>query len=110
MGRSGMDGGSIDVPLVVGGQPVRLRVGQSPVVAGGESEIAWRQPSLEQALDSLMGVAGAISARLRDADATRVSVEFGCEFAIESGTFVAVIGKASATSAFKVCLEWESER
>jgi hypothetical protein len=34
--------------------------------------------------------------------------EFGCEFAVESGTLVAVVGKASGRSAFKVGLEWSA--
>jgi hypothetical protein len=38
--------------------------------------------------------------------AHKVSVEFGCEFAVESGGFIAVIGKASAKSTFTVGLEW----
>jgi hypothetical protein len=32
---------------------------------------------------------------------------FGCEFALESGSFVAVVGKASAASTFSVELEWD---
>lgn len=39
--------------------------------------------------------------RLQDTGACRVSVGFGCEFAVESGGFVAITGTASVASAFK---------
>lgn len=94
------------VPLQVEGQLVYLSAQELGPPRGEEDEIAWRPPTLEQALDGLMGVARAMGARLQQSDASKVTVEFGCEFAVESGAFVAVIGKASGRSAFKVALEW----
>ncbi|MFF4840954.1 hypothetical protein [Streptomyces collinus] len=41
----------------------------------------------------------AVVGRLREAHATRTRVQFGCEFALESGSVVAVVGKARAASA-----------
>lgn len=95
------------IPIDVDGQSVYLAVESTDERRPGEeSEISSRRPSLEQALDGLTAIARAMGARLRQSDATRVGVEFGCEFALESGSFVAVVGKASAKSTFKVTLEW----
>jgi hypothetical protein len=73
---------------------------------GDESEIAARRPSLDGVLNGLTALARRMGSQLSDTGASTVSVEFGCEFAVESGTLVAVVGKASAKSAFKVGLEW----
>jgi hypothetical protein len=98
------------VPLDVEGQRVYVWAQELPQTAGAadrpEDEVAWRPPTLEQALDGLMGVTRAMAVRLKQSDAEKVSVEFACEFALESGSFVAVIGKASGRSTFKVALEW----
>ncbi|MFI6251705.1 CU044_2847 family protein [Streptomyces sp. NPDC051016] len=98
------------IPLDVEGQTVYVAVQALELTATGpgvESEIASRRPTLEQALDGLMGLARAMGARLQESNASKVTVQFGCEFALESGTFVAVVGKASARSTFAVGLEWE---
>lgn len=98
----------IVVPLTVGGETVYLAV--RPVGGdadpGGEHEIAARRPTLDDVIGGLAAFADGLSTRLRETGASKVSVEFGCEVAAESGTFVAVIGKASAKSTFKVGLEW----
>ncbi|MGW7523267.1 CU044_2847 family protein [Streptomyces sp. NPDC054783] len=101
------------IPLEIDGTSVYLSVQE----LGGsshaefdefrETEISSRRPTLEQALDGLTGLARAMGARLQESDASRVVVEFGCDFALETGTFVAVVGKASTRSSFKVGLEWE---
>lgn len=94
------------VPTTVDGQRIDVWVQEPDGEAGEESEIAFRKPTLDQALDGLMSAVGAIGGRLRESDAQVATVEFGCEFVLESGSFVAVIGKASSTSSFKVTLEW----
>ncbi|MEV4676615.1 MULTISPECIES: CU044_2847 family protein [Actinomadura] len=95
------------VPLQVDGALIYMSVQQSEASGGQEEEeIGWRPPTLEQALDGLMGVARAMGTRLQQSDASRVTVEFGCEFLVESGKLVTVIGKASGKSSFKVALEW----
>ena len=97
------------VPVVVDGQKVYLSVRALPEspTSGDESEVSSHRPTLEQALDGLAGIAQVMGTRLRRADASRTTVTFGCEFALESGTFVAMIGKATAKSSFTVSLEWE---
>jgi hypothetical protein len=97
------------VPIEVGGQKIYLSV-RAVEPAGGEPgderEIAYRKPRLEQVLDGLAVFAQEIVGRFQGTNASKVTVQFGCEVVVESGTLVAVIGKASATSAITVGLEW----
>jgi hypothetical protein len=110
MGAIAGDDREVLVPLTLDGHPVYVAARQLGPRArhSGEGEIAGRSPSLDQVVGGLTAFAQDIAARLRDTHASKVTVEFGCEFAVESGTFVAVIGKASAKSAFKVGLEWSA--
>lgn len=106
------------IAVEAGGQRIYLSARQAPSVQGAEhgapaegeeEEIAFRrlgQPRLEQLLDGLAGFAQTIADRLQGTDATTVSVQFGCEVLVESGQFVAVIGKASSKAALTVGLEW----
>ncbi|MGW3917355.1 CU044_2847 family protein [Streptomyces sp. NPDC005070] len=99
------------VPVLIEGRKVYLSVRdlRTPQRAlGSESDIAAHRPTLDEALDGLMGLVRVMGARLQESDASKVTMEFGCEFALESGTFVAVVGKASVKSAFGVSLEWEN--
>ena len=77
-----------------------------PQTGEWEQEIVSRRPSLQAMFGDLAAFARGLGSELQDSGASKVSVEFGCEFAIESGGFVAVIGKASAKSTFTVGLEW----
>lgn len=98
------------VPVDVDGHTIMLSV--RPDRRGGpragewEQDIVSRRPSLEALLGDLAAFARKLGSELRNTEASKVSVEFGCEFAVESGGFVAVIGKASAKSTFTVGLEW----
>lgn len=97
------------VPVDVAGQTVYLSVRD---MDGGsardrdEREIADRRPRLESVLHGVANFAKEVVGALQDTGASRVSVEFGCEFALESGAFVAMIGKASSKSTLTVGLEW----
>ncbi|MEU6665998.1 CU044_2847 family protein [Streptomyces sp. NPDC046727] len=95
------------VPMEVDGLTVYVAVHEVGGRPGTEHEIGGGRQRLEDALDGLMGVARAVVGRLRESRATRMRVQFGCEFALESGSVVAVVGKARASSAFTVELEWE---
>ncbi|MGC9538130.1 CU044_2847 family protein [Streptomyces sp. UG1] len=93
--------------MTADGQTLYLSVQRLGATTGGsEREIAARRPTLEEAVDSLVGVARAVGARLQQTGSAKATVEFACEFAVESGTLVAVLGKATARSTFKVALEW----
>jgi hypothetical protein len=104
------DDGDVLVPVEVDGHRILFSVRPNPLgeerTYEWEQDIVARRPSLQGALDDLAAVARELGSRLQDAAVSKVSVEFGCEFAVESGGFVAVIGKASARSTFKVGLEW----
>ncbi|MCI3928526.1 CU044_2847 family protein [Streptomyces sp. AN091965] len=108
--RDGRLGGAADqlIPLDVEGQTVYMAVSELDGRYGEEREVSGRaRRSLDEALEGLTSTARAVVARLRQIDATRVRVQFGCEFAVESGSVVAVVGKARTSSAFVVELEWE---
>ncbi|MFI6967115.1 CU044_2847 family protein [Streptomyces sp. NPDC050255] len=96
------------VPVMAAGQTVLLSVQRRgrQSTPEGEREIAARRLSLDEAVDSLVGIARSVGQRLQETGSTKATVEFGCEFAVESGQLVAVLGKATARSTFKVALEW----
>ncbi|GIG91111.1 hypothetical protein Pen02_60470 [Plantactinospora endophytica] len=97
------------VPLEIDGHTVFLsaRASTDRTQPGDEVEIAAKQPELDDALRGVVAFADKVTARLQNSDATRFSVEVACEFAMESGTFVAILGKVSAKSGLKVTIEWE---
>ncbi|MEV4465950.1 CU044_2847 family protein [Micromonospora echinofusca] len=115
VGRGGMSeetvaagGTSVVVPLHVDGHIVYLASTElSSGTTSDETEVAARPVDLDEALAALTAFATKVGDRLKRADVSRLTVEFSCEFAVESGKFVAVVGKASAKSAFKVGLEWD---
>ena len=106
---SGAVGKSEDlVPLHLDGHTVYLAaVNRAQVPGGDEVEVVARQPNVDDALRGLSAFAEKVAASLDTTGVTRLSVEFNCEFAVESGTLVAIVGKASGTTGVKVGLEWE---
>jgi Trypsin-co-occurring domain 1 len=96
-------------PVDIDGQTVYLTVrgmGVGLPGSGEEREIADRRPRLDSVLGGVAGFAKQVVGTLQETGASKVSVEFGCEFALEFGTFVAIIGKASSKSTLTVGLEW----
>lgn len=75
-----------------------------------EVEVSGGAPSSRQVLKVIRRFAEELTEELGGTDATKVTVEFGCEIAVESGTVFAVLGKASTKSALKVVLEWDRSR
>ncbi|TVY99130.1 hypothetical protein EAS64_41970 [Trebonia kvetii] len=57
-------------------------------------------------LDGLAAFATGIVDRFEPTSASKVSVQFDCNVALESGTLVAVVGKASWQRTFTVTVEW----
>jgi len=76
-------------------------------VGTGEIEVAGRTPSTRQIIEVIGRFADELTSELGKSGATRFTVEFGCEIAVETGQVFAVLGKASAKSSLKVTLEWE---
>jgi Trypsin-co-occurring domain 1 len=96
------------VPLDLDGYRIVLAAVRIGADAGVETEIAASLPSVETALRGASAFARRVVEEFRQSGAARVRVEFGCEIAVESGTFLAVIGKATGRSTFTVGLEWDS--
>jgi hypothetical protein len=97
------------VPVSVKGHHVLVTardVPGGPFQTDAEVEIAARKPQLDRVLDGLVAFANEMVERFESTDASKVSVQFGCDVAVETGTLVAVIGKASVQSTFTVTLEW----
>jgi hypothetical protein len=74
---------------------------------GEERDIAAVKPDMTEVIRALRAFSGSLAESLRESRATRFTIEFGCEIALETGQLVAVLGKASAKSTLKVTLEWE---
>ncbi|MEU6351850.1 CU044_2847 family protein [Streptomyces sp. NPDC047072] len=98
------------VPVEVDGRKILVSVNPAAAQSGSglaeEQEIAWRTPRLETVLDSLTAVARAMGTRLQQTGASRATVEFGCDVSLDTGQLLAVVGKASSKSAWKVTLEF----
>ena len=99
------------VPVQVGDQVVYMSVSDLDDALPSphedeEGEVALRRPKLAQVLDGLTAFASEFAGRFDDSGASKITVQFGCEVAVESGSFIAVIGKASAASTITVGLEW----
>jgi hypothetical protein len=72
-------------------------------------EIGARKPRLDRVLDGLAAFANQVVEKFEPTNASKVSVQFGCDVAAQTGTLIAVIGQASAHSAFTVTLEWSRQ-
>ncbi|MEW2194710.1 MULTISPECIES: CU044_2847 family protein [Streptomyces griseus group] len=100
---------TVVVPVTQDGVRIQVFAVHTEAAADGEeTAIAARRPGLDQVMSGLNAVARAVGEQARQSTASRVTLEFGCDIALESGSLVAAIGKASAKSAFKVTLEWDS--
>ncbi|MFI0962952.1 CU044_2847 family protein [Streptomyces sp. NPDC021080] len=100
---------TVVVPVTQDGVRIHVFADSTESEAGGEeTEISARRPDLGHVMSGLNTVARAMGEQARQSTASKVTVEFGCDIALESGSLVAAIGKASAKSAFKVTLEWDS--
>ncbi|MGV8970629.1 MAG: CU044_2847 family protein [Microbacteriaceae bacterium] len=63
--------------------------------------------SLDTALEGLVATAEATFAKISSMEWNKATIELGVEIAVESGTLVAVIGKANGKSSLKVQLEFD---
>ncbi|MEU6731950.1 CU044_2847 family protein [Streptomyces physcomitrii] len=98
---------TVVVPVECEGVRIHVLARPETAVDGEEANISTRRPSLDQVMSGLAEVARTLGNQIRHSEASKVTMEFGCDMALESGALIAAIGKASAKSAFKVTLEWE---
>lgn len=93
------------VPINVGNRRMYVET-----MALGDEEIAGRAVDVAELTNSLQLVAetitNSLSAGLREVKPGKVTVEFGCEVAMETGTLVAVLVKGTAKANLKVTMEW----
>ncbi|WBB48431.1 CU044_2847 family protein [Verrucosispora sp. WMMA2044] len=109
--ETGSAGVSSVVPLHIDGHLIYLAGAVLDAQQGSdEVEVASRPLDLDEALSALAAFAVKVGDRLKQADVSRLAIEFSCEFAVESGKLVAVLGKASTKSGVKVGLEWDRTR
>jgi hypothetical protein len=104
------------VPVQVGGCRLLIAahdLSSEPTDRDTEVEIASHAPirdrMLDGMLDGLAAFATEVVTRFEPTSASKVSVQFDCDVAVESGTLVAVVGKASWQRTFTVTVEWARE-
>ncbi|MEV1246778.1 CU044_2847 family protein [Nonomuraea sp. NPDC049750] len=85
-----------------------VHISATPISASvdGEIELSSRAYKLKDTLSALTGFASDVVETLRKFETNKMTLEFGCEFALESGSLLAVIGKGTGKSTVKVTLEW----
>ena len=79
-------------------------VGKS--ATSSEQDVVHKLPSFSQAMKSLEGMATSLTNIWEKAKPTSASVEFGLEFAWDSGELLAWLVDSSATASMKIRLEW----
>jgi NTP-dependent ternary system trypsin peptidase co-occuring protein len=90
----------------VGGRDVFVSGAEVASERFDEVDIAAVKPTLDAALSGIFAFAKKVSEGLNETDVTQARVTFACEFAVEAGSVLAIIGKASASSALTVELQW----
>lgn len=71
-----------------------------------ESDVSLNIQPLKEVTDAIEGIAGTIKASFDKVKPTKASVEFGVDFAYESGQLTAMIVKGSGKVNLKITLEW----
>ncbi|SMQ66973.1 hypothetical protein SAMN06295909_1379 [Plantibacter sp. VKM Ac-1784] len=91
------------VPVTVDGIDILVQVAAGP---SGEVPVGAVNATVESALAGASATVQKALESVQDLEWSKATIELGVEFALESGTMLAVIGKGSATSALKVSLEF----
>jgi Trypsin-co-occurring domain 1 len=94
------------VPVEIEGRTILMEATD----LGGEEEVAGGLMSFEgvsQAIEVLSTKLGEAASKARP---DRVTLEFGCEVATESGVLTAVFVKGAGKANVRVVLEWERSR
>jgi len=102
---------------VVKRKPIKTKLADGPEMyiqdtivgksaTSSEQDVANKLPSFSQAMKSLEGMATSLTNIWDKAKPTSASVEFGLEFAWDSGELLAWLVDSSATASMKIRLEW----
>lgn len=77
----------------------------------GEEDVVSITASFQKVTQAIEDVAESLTAAWEKAKPSKASVEFGIDFAYESGEVLAMFVNGSATASIKITLEWsESSR
>jgi hypothetical protein len=94
---------TLTIPVEIDGTTIFVEA----TTKGGDEEIAAVGfPSFTAALKPVTKIAQEITKSLGGLQPGRVAVEFGCQFAIESGQLTALIVSGSGSGSLKITLEW----
>jgi hypothetical protein len=84
------------------------------VVLDEEEEVAARKFGLKDFTESIGAVAeamsDAITSGLRKVQPEKITVEFGCEVAVDAGILTAVLVKGAAKTNVKIAIEWTPQQ
>lgn len=72
-----------------------------------EEEVSFLSQGLSGVTRALSGFALGVTDALRKAGPQRITVEFGCQIAVEEGGLVALITKAGMDANLTITLEWD---
>jgi len=75
-------------------------------VLGGEEDVAFRILSFEQVVETVEGIATALTTIWQKVKPHKACAEFGVEMAVEAGELTALLVNASGTATLKISLEW----
>ncbi|MGW0772007.1 CU044_2847 family protein [Streptomyces sp. NPDC002676] len=106
---------SIITPVAVDGGVLYIEATSLPGVPEAQDS-AWSEdeevadvvPDLSSVTAALSGFASQVTQALRQARPDKVTLEFGCELALESSGLSVLIAKGSAKSNLKVTMEWQA--
>lgn len=73
----------------------------------GAAKTSFGRLSLDDVSDTLEGITESIRSAVAAVAPTKVSVEFGMELAIKSGTLVGLIVDGESKGSLTITLEWE---
>ncbi|MCA1707752.1 MAG: hypothetical protein LC808_32570 [Actinobacteria bacterium] len=96
-----------DVALVPLAGPSLEGVLIEAIVVDPEQDVAIAALDFDRVLHAINGLARSFAHVLADVSPSKATIEFGVTAGIESGSLVAILGKASASSTIKLTLEWE---
>jgi hypothetical protein len=95
-----------NVEIIKAHLPESIEVHLEATNLGGEQLVGFGGSSFQDITNVIEGIAKSLVATLQKAHPRKASVEFGLEFAVESGKLITVVVKGSSTANLKITLEW----
>lgn len=76
----------------------------------GKEDVSLKPYPIEEICQTIEGIAKALFEMLKKSKASKSTVKFGIEVAIESGQLTALIVKGSTKGNLEITLEWDNTR